>query len=198
MSEVLPNDQGSPDPKSVRPSVSPRVQGITPAWEPAEHIPPTESLDPQVLEAARGLFLEQGDQSAMTGTAERIGSAVGTAQRQMRRGLELVRRLPSSGPAHATQMEQEILDRAASTLQEIGVEVDDIRRQAARRLDEWSEEAKQRFQQFRHEISTALPRLRERVRQYAEQKPLQTIGTIAGIGFALGVALRLRRRSHRG
>jgi ElaB/YqjD/DUF883 family membrane-anchored ribosome-binding protein len=199
MSEVLPNDQGSPDPNSdVRPPVSPRVQGITPAWEPTEHIPSTEPLDPQVVEAARGLFLEQGGRSGITGTAERIGSAVGSAQRQMRRGLQLVRRIPASAPAHVAQMEQEILDRAATTLEEIGIEVDGIRQQAAHRLDEWSEEAEQLFQQCRDGISTALPRVREQARRYAEQKPLQTIGAIAGVGFALGVALRLTRRSHRG
>ncbi len=95
-------------------------------------------------------------------------------------------------------MEQEILDRAASTLQEIGTEVADIRHLAARRLDEWSEEAEQRFQQVRREMSTALPRIRARARQFTDQKPLQTIAAIAGVGFALGIALRLRKRSRRG
>lgn len=195
MSEVMPNDQGSPDPNSeARPSVSPRVEGITPAWEPAERVPASEPLDPQVVEAARGLFLEQGSRSGMTSTAERIGSAVGSAQRQVRRGLQLVRRLPSAGSEHAAQMEQEILDRAARTLQEMGVEAADVRHQAARRLDEWSGEAERRFQQ----ACAALPRLRTQAQKFADEKPLRTIGVAAGVGFVLGVALRIKRRSHRG
>ncbi len=44
----------------------------------------------------------------MTDTAERIGSAVGTAQRQMRRGLELVRQLPRRArhPGHADRQQE--------------------------------------------------------------------------------------------
>ncbi len=199
MSEVLPNDQGSSDSVSeARRSVSPRVEGVTSAWEPAEGVPPSESLDPKVVEAARGLFLEQGGRNAMTGTAERIGSAVGSAQRQVRRGLQLVRRLPSSGSEHAAQMEQEVLDRAAKTLRDIGAEAADIRHQAARRLDEWSGEAEEQFQQFRRRMSAALPRLRAQAQKFADEKPLQTIGAAAGTCFVLGVALRIRRRSHRG
>ncbi len=199
MSEVLPgHDQGLPTPESdARPSVSPRVQGIAPAWEPAEPISQSEPLDPHVVEAARGLFLEPG-RSGMAGTAELIGSAVGSAQRQVRRGLELVRNLPSSGASHASQVEHEILNHAASTLHELAEDVADIRHEAARRLDEWSEEIEERFQQLRREVSSALPRLRTGAQQFASRYPLQTIAAIAGVGFAFGMALRLNRRSHRG
>ncbi len=199
MSEVSPNnDNGSPAPNpDVRPSVSPRVQGITPAWEPTEHLPLSEppALETYVVDAARELPPNRG---SMADTAERIGSAVGTAQRQVRRGLELVRRLPSSGSAHATHMEQEILDHAASTLHEIGEDVEDMRHQAAQRLDKWSEQAEESFEHLRSEISSALPRLREQARQLADQNPLQTIAAAAAVGFVLGAALRISRRSHRG
>jgi ElaB/YqjD/DUF883 family membrane-anchored ribosome-binding protein len=160
-----------------------------------------------VIDAARGLSLEPEVQSGMTepevrngmsGTAERIGSAVGSAHRQMRRGLELV----SSGAAHLSHIERDRLSRAASNLQEIrgevSGEVEGIRHQAARRLDEWSAEAGERLQQIRREMSGAPSRLRARAQQFAAQYPLQTIAAIAGVSFAAGVALRLSRRSRHG
>jgi ElaB/YqjD/DUF883 family membrane-anchored ribosome-binding protein len=64
-------------------------------------------------------------------------------------------------------------------------------------MDEWSEVAGERFQELRRELSSALSTYRERAQQLAEEYPLQTIAAIAGAGFALGVALRIRR-SHRG
>jgi len=196
MSEVSPNDQGLPAPDSdAVPSVTSRVHGIAPAWEPAEYI---SSLERSVFEDARRLSLEHADRSGMAGTAERVGTAVGSAQRQVRRGLELVRRLPASGAAHATQMEQEFLDRAASTIQDIGEGVADLRENAARHLDEWSEQADERMQKIRQEMNRALSRGRANAQRLADQYPLQTIAAIAGAGFALGVALRLGRRSRRG
>jgi len=195
MSEALSDDAQSPlapEPGERLP-ISPSVQGMAPAWEPVEHIS-TPAIERHVIEAARGLSLEHEypheDRNGMTGAAERIGSAVGSAQRQVRRGLELV----SSGAAHLSHIERERLDRAASTLQDISGEATGIRHQAARQLDEWSAEAGERLQQ----MSSAPSRWRARTQQLAAQYPLQTIAAIAGVSFAAGVALRLSRRSHRG
>jgi ElaB/YqjD/DUF883 family membrane-anchored ribosome-binding protein len=141
----------------------------------------------------------------MTGTAERIGYAVGTCQRQMRRGLELVRR-PGRGPIvfpstsaaeRANQLVGEEAERAAHWAQRSSEEVVELRRQTAQKMDEWSEVAGERFQQFRRELSSALSLYRERTQQFAEEYPLQTIAAVAGACFAFGVALRIRR-SHRG
>jgi hypothetical protein len=64
-------------------------------------------------------------------------------------------------------------------------------------MDEWSEAAGQRFQEFRRELSSAVSTYRERAQQLAEKYPLQTIAAIAGASFTLGVVLRIRR-SYRG
>lgn len=215
MSEALPDDVQNPlapDHPDARFRVSPSTQGIPPAWEPVEHASPLQppALERHIIEAARGLSpladpptlgppaLDQPElpeaRNGITGTAERIGSAVGSAQRQVRRGLTLV----SSGATHLSQIERERLHRAASTLQEIGGEVTGIRHEAARRLDQWSADTGGRLQQLRHDIVSAPSRLRLRGQQLAAQYPLQTIAAIAGVSFAVGVALRLSRRSRRG
>jgi len=199
MADSLSDDARNPavPEADARLPVSPSLQGIAPAWEPAEHFPLSETpaLEPHVVEAARGLSIVNEGGSSMADTAERIGSVVGSAHRQMRRGLELVRRVPSSGAARASRMEHEIVDRAPSTLHEIGEEV---AQQASRRLDEWSEQAGERLQQIRREIISTPSRWRTRAQQLAAQYPLQTIAAIAGVSFAAGVMLRLNRRSHRG
>jgi ElaB/YqjD/DUF883 family membrane-anchored ribosome-binding protein len=210
MSEALSDDAKNtpaPDPDARR--VSP--PGFAPAWEPVDSVQPP--IERHVMEAARGLAFEPDDlavpsdaralvfefeehenRNRISGTAERIGTAVGSAQRQVRRGLQLV----SSGAAQLSHIERDGLHRATSTLHNIGGEVAGMGHQAARRLDEWSAEAGEHLQQFRREMSAAPSRWRARVQRAADQYPLQTIAAIAGVSFALGVALRLGRRSHRG
>ena len=120
-------------------------------------------------------------------TAERIGSAVGNAQRQFRRGLELV----SSGAVRLSRAERERLSRAAGTVHNIG---DKVGQKTVRGFDQWGEAAKERLQQLRCRLTGAPSRLRQVVTQY----PLQTIAAIAAASFAVGAALRLTRRSNRG
>ncbi len=193
MSEEAFSDDAQPlvPEPDARPRISPPVHGMAPAWEPIEHSPAIQPapIERHVIDAARGLSLEPERRSTMSGTAERIGSAVGSAQRQVRRGLELV----SSKAAHLSHTERQRLQSAASTLHDSG-EVDGIRHH----LGQWSAEAGQRWQQIGHQISSAPSRWRARGQQLATQYPLQTIAAIAGVSFAAGVALRLSRRSHRG
>ena len=96
MLEALPNntnDPGASEPEARSP-VSPPVQGNAPAWEdPEEHAtasdpPPLQLPAGDVHGQTHGFTLERGGRGGMmTGTAERIGSAVGVCQRQVRRGL---------------------------------------------------------------------------------------------------------------
>jgi ElaB/YqjD/DUF883 family membrane-anchored ribosome-binding protein len=130
----------------------------------------------------------------MSETAERLGSVMGTAHRQMRRGLELVRSHPA---ANAEQLAHEGIDRASRAMQQLEEEVYDVRRQAALKLDELSEQAEARFQQLRLQVIGAFSRSRERAEEVAARYPLQTIAAVAGVCFALGVTLRFRR-PHRG
>lgn len=215
MLDALPNNTNDPsgsEPEARSP-VSPPVQGTPPAWEdPEAHAtasdpPPMQLPAGDVHGQTHGLTLERGGRGRMTDTAERIGSAVGACQRQVRRGLELVRRpnggtiaFPSSGASstaeRAKQLVREEVDRAARWGQHSGDEVVEIRRQTAQKMDEWSELAGERIQDFRRELSSALSPYRKRAQQFAEEYPLQTIAAIAGAGFALGVALRIRRSHH--
>jgi ElaB/YqjD/DUF883 family membrane-anchored ribosome-binding protein len=217
MLEALPNNTNDPDASEpeARSPVSPPVQGNAPAWEdPEEHAtvsdpPPLQLPAGDVHGQTHGFTLERGGRGGMmTDTAERIGSAVGACQRQVRRSLELVRRpnggtiaFPSSGfsstAERANQLAREEAERASRWGQRSGDEVVEIRLQTAQKMDEWSELAGERFQEFRRELSSALSIYRERAQQLAEEYPLQTISAIAGAGFALGVALRIRR-SHLG
>lgn len=216
MSDALPNnakDPHAPEPEARSP-VSPPVQGFAPAWEdPTRHVPTVEPSLPEAPSSEtpasstrRGFTLQRGGRNSMTDTAERIGSAVGSAQRQVRRKLELVRRPPASPPyssavtdtvERANQLAEEAAKRSSLMAQQLEDEVAEFRMQAAERLDEWSEVAGERLQQLRAEFRTALSRLRERAQQFADAYPLQTIAAIAAACFALGVALRIRR-SHRG
>ncbi len=195
MSEALPGKTNDP----ITPAAEARpLQGKAPVWDPV-----TESQDEgsrfaeQAGGESHGLAAERGG-SAMTGTAERIGAVVGTAQREVRRRLELVRNpgrvIPLTG---ASQAEQDV-DRGTMMMDEIEQDVADLRRQAADRLDEWSEVAQERFQELRQQARAALARSRERAQTLADTYPLQTIAAIAGVGFVIGIALRMSRRPKRG
>jgi hypothetical protein len=207
MSEPLPEDsQGPaiPEPEARSP-VSLPVQGTAPAWDDSsQQLPdgeqPAHETGPREFVHAFGLQREGG----ITSTAERIGSAVGNAQREVRRRLELVRRAPgallfssSGGVAeaaeHASQLAREGVEHASHVVQEIEEEVFDFRKQVAHKLDELSALAEGRVLEFRRQVRDELFRSRERVRELADRFPLRTIAGIAGVCFALGVALRFRR-----
>jgi hypothetical protein len=224
MSDPLPDDPQAPEfPETeARAPVSPPVQGTAPAWDD-EIGANTPSHDQLLLEArARqalreaslrgdsdapkgeeeplsssypGFTVQRGGRGTMAETAERIGTAVGTAEREVRRRLELVRR-----PAHPIEFPTaaELADRGARMMEEIDADVADVRRKAARKLEDLSEQAEERFQHLRRQARTVFWRSGLRAQEFAEKYPLQTIAAIAGTFFMIGVALRLTRRSHRG
>lgn len=213
MYEALPDNEQDPtvpEPEARTP-VSPPMDGMASARvDPAEPFSPGErsAFLEKPEDFVHGFTLERGGRNGIAGTAERIGSAVGSAQRQVRRGLELVRRpasqigAASSAAAadaadRATQIAHEGVDRASRAIEDIKIEISESRRQAARRLDQWSEQAGERFQQLRYEARRALSHSRVRVQETADAYPLQTIAAVAGVCFVLGAVLRLRR-SHRG
>jgi len=141
----------------------------------------------------------RGGRNAMAETAGRIGAAVGTAEREVRRRLELVRRpaAPIEFPS-AVAAAEELAEHGARMMKEIDTEVTDLRRHAARKLEDWSEQAEERFVQFRREARTMFRRSSMRAQEIAETYPLQTIAAIAGTFFVVGAALRLSRRRRRG
>lgn len=204
MSDALPDSAQAP-PNSepeARPPVPPPLPGMVPAWvDPAEQsLPVQDNVDARAT--PRRLTLEPGGRSSITGTAERIGTAVGVAQRQVRRGLQLVRSpqmasATADAEERASQIAHDGMNRVSRVMEDFGEEVSDFQQQAARRLDEWSDDAGKRFQELRRRARTALYGSRKRAQEIADAYPLQTIAAIAGVCFALGVALRLGR-SHRG
>jgi ElaB/YqjD/DUF883 family membrane-anchored ribosome-binding protein len=119
------------------------------------------------------------EENTMAGAAERIGTAVGIAQREIWRGFELVR-----GTGKAAEAEQ-----PENAFRQ-------TRRQAAERLDEWSEQASERLQELKVHANSTLSRSRLRLRQLTDAYPLQTIAVVAAISFILGAALRMRRSHH--
>jgi ElaB/YqjD/DUF883 family membrane-anchored ribosome-binding protein len=215
MSDPLPEDpHGKPPETEARAPVNPPVQGTTPAWDDAagSASPTHEQLvmeararqalreaslrgettaeKPFETKTSAGFTVERGGRNAMAETAGRIGSAVGNAQREVRRRLELVRR-PARGMEFPSAAE--LADSSARMMQEIDTEVADVRKQAARKLEDWSGAAEEHFQKFRQDTQ----QMSRRARGWAEAYPLQTIAAIAGTFFLIGVALRLGR-SRRG
>ena len=208
MFESWPEDtQGAHVPQpEARPPVSPPVEHTVPV-DPAKRSFCKE--DESSAEAAAGGFTQEHGGGEITGTAVRIGTVVGNAQRQaqhqVRRGLELVRRptgrpiteITAEAEEHANQIAREAIDRASHVLHDIEEAVSDARREAVDRLDEWSDTAGERFEHFRRKVRSALSSSSARAKALADAYPLQTIAAIAGVCFAVGVALRFRR-SHRG
>jgi hypothetical protein len=129
----------------------------------------------------------------MAGTAERIGSAVGTAQREVRRRLELVRSQADESLAaaekRADKLAREDADLGSKMVQEIEEGVSRIRDAAAHNTANWLDMVEERVARLRVQASAALVD----VRKAADQFPLQTIAAIAGVCFAAGFALRFRR-----
>jgi ElaB/YqjD/DUF883 family membrane-anchored ribosome-binding protein len=224
MFDPLPEDPQAPEfsESEARAPVSPPVQGTAPAWDD-EIGATTPSQDQLLLEARarqalreaslhdganpkgeeeplssfayQGFTVQRGGRSTMAETAERIGTAVGTAEREVRRRLELVRH-----PARSIEFPTaaELADRGAHMMEEIDADVADVRRKAARKLEDLSEQAEERFQHLRRQARTVFWRSGLRAQEVAEKYPLQTIAAIAGTFFMIGIALRLVRRSHRG
>jgi ElaB/YqjD/DUF883 family membrane-anchored ribosome-binding protein len=210
MSEALPDKtEGLPEPEA-RPPVAPPVHGTAPSFEDPVEQPLPINTDNTIMhtnpttETAAPFGVDAGGR--MNSTAEKIGTVVGTAQRQMRRGLELVRR-PGGGSQisdtasdieqRATDVAREGMERASRLMEDIEVDVADARREAARRLDEWSKDAGARFQEARRRARTALAGSQKRAQELGDAYPLQTIAAIAGCCFVLGVAMRFGR-SRRG
>jgi len=228
MSDPLPEDTRRPvlPEAEARSPVAPPVQGTAPAWEDPSPAPSSEQLvlearvrqalreaammqssEPLLAAAEDAKFtVEQGGRTAMQQTAGRIGHAVGTAEREVRRTLQLVRRptaieFPSNVSAaelaeRASRLAREGTERAARLMHGIETDATSASRQAAQKLEDWSERAEERFQQLRQQASTLFSRSRARARELADAYPLQVIAAVAGTCFVLGIALRIRRSNH--
>lgn len=156
--------------------------------------------------AHRGFTVQAGGSHSMAGTAERIGRAAGSAQRQVRRGLELVRpaastasRAPAytyaSGSAgHSNALEQERDEVAARTMED---EIAEVRHEAAHRIGQIGEEAAESLLQAGERLQNAISRSRQATRQLVMDYPVQTVAALASFCVVFGVTLCVRGSSRR-
>jgi hypothetical protein len=141
-----------------------------------------------------GLSSQPDRPKTMSGAAERIGSVLGSAQRQVRHGLELVSPVARPG-ASAERAETQAAsdqpgDAAARMMQAIEDGVADIRRGIAGRLIPFQSGAEPvRYVGCR--LRNALAQIGHRARRFAAKNPVQAVAVILGLGFAVGAALRL-------
>jgi hypothetical protein len=161
--------------------------------------PPAHTIDPA---NHHGFTIQQGGRNAVAGAAERIGRLAGTAERQIRRGFELVRpftastggRISSYGDAigsvgHSNALEQERDELGARMMENFEEEVAEVRHEAGHIFDELGElreVAGERLMQVRERLHETI----SRSRRAAAEHPVQTLAALAGFCFAFGLALR--------
>lgn len=151
---------------------------------PAQHSGAAEAGIGRML---HGFTVHTGGRNAMAATAERLGKAAGTAGRQMRRGLELMRPPASqggtasytyavSGAGHSNALEKEQDELAGRVMEDAVAE---------------------RVLRLGERLQDAVARSLESTRRRVSEHPVQTIGALAGFCLAVGVGLRVsgsRRR----
>jgi hypothetical protein len=148
----------------------------------------------------RGFTLQSGGRTAMAEAAERIGGAMGAAQRQVLRSLELVRPaashgVPPAGLGDAGQpepLEQGLDGMAARMMQAIEEEVAEVRVHTAHRLGQFSGRAGDYLQQLRGRLRETVSRTQWRARQRIAERPAQTMAALAGFCLVFGTTLLLR------
>jgi hypothetical protein len=134
----------------------------------------------------RGFTVQAGGRPAIAETAERLGRAAGTAERQVRRSLELVR--PAGGcfgQGHALPQEPD--EMAAHTVGD----------EAAHAFGGLSELTAAQVQRLREQLQDGVARSRMAARRLVSEHPVQTLAAVAGFCVALGVGLSVsgsRRR----
>jgi hypothetical protein len=144
----------------------------------------------------------------LTSAAER-SSALGSAPRQPRHGLEVVHAAEHSHAVERTAFERTGVERteetresqsqhqpppqddiAARMMREIEEAVAEIRRHAAGRLISLQRPERVYPSGVVYEF---LARIQQRVRRLATEKPMQTAAVVIAIGLAFGAVLRLRK-----
>lgn len=167
--------------------------GTAPAAPPSGEISASE--DARARAAWHGFTVQPGGRSAMMSAAERIGGAMGGAQRKMRHGLELVSSAQgkiTQAVAEAVAGDSEEPAPAALRLEAIEEEIAEAGRQTAQALEELGEAASESLQRMSARMTDALSHLRP-ARTEAGYPP-ESIATplIAGFCIAFGVALLIR------
>ena len=116
----------------------------------------------------------------MVETAGRIGRAAGTAERQMRRSLELVR--PAGGGRSQAEPDKIAAHPAG---------------EAARSLGELSELTAWQVQRLCEQLQDGVERSRLAARRLVSEHPVQTLAALAGLCVALGVGLSVGGKRRR-
>jgi hypothetical protein len=131
-----------------------------------------------------GFTIQTGGRNTIADTAERIGRVAGTAQRQVRRGIELVRPAASTGGGTSNARQKE-MDAEAKA-----------RHDDAHRIGELSEFAAERLL-LREQLQDVVSRSRRATRRMVTEHPGPILAALAGLCVALGVGLRVSSPSRR-
>jgi ElaB/YqjD/DUF883 family membrane-anchored ribosome-binding protein len=155
-----------------------------PALEPERELPPaTTRSNPRLNEAA-----------------EAIGSALGSATRQVQNARDRFTVIPG-GSAQATeqlkQKAQEKMQAAQEKVEEIkeraGAVVDQARTRATAALVDARVRASRMAQEAKDSAAERARLVRLRATRFSNERPLAVIGAIGGAAFLLGVFLRVGR-----
>jgi ElaB/YqjD/DUF883 family membrane-anchored ribosome-binding protein len=158
--------------------------------EPLRKLPMEEDEETRVLEITTGSALpgtppafddEQGRRmlsetsNALGRTGETretgVSNAVSNISSSVKSGLEVVSERSKEAGAKLAEVAEETRDRAQELALEAGRRAQDLREAAIRQAK----------------------RIRRETRRYADQRPLQAILVVAGMGFVTGLALRIWR-----
>lgn len=123
--------------------------------------------------------------------AAKVGTAAGQAVALLR---DVRRRLREPGQARDDRLSE--LGAAAKT--RTRARIDDLRREAAARAEEWLRAAKEKTAELRRQARTGYEQARARATQVGRDYPLHVV-LVAGVaGFLLGAALRTWRANRAG
>jgi ElaB/YqjD/DUF883 family membrane-anchored ribosome-binding protein len=129
-------------------------------------------------------------------TAERIGTAAGTAVKgvqELRQRFEVIR---GRGAEAAGQRASEIADRATQLRDEALQRAAEWKDVAAARASELKDVAANRAVQLRDAAAERVRVVRARSQRLVNERPLQVIAGAAILGLIAGIALRLWRSNH--
>jgi ElaB/YqjD/DUF883 family membrane-anchored ribosome-binding protein len=136
----------------------------------------------------------------LNGAAEAIGSALGSATRQVQNARDRFTVIPggsAQATQHVKQTAQEKMQAAQEKVEEIkeraGAVVEEVRTRATAALEDARVRASRMAKGAKDSAVERARLVRMRATRFSHQRPLAVIGAIGGAAFLLGVFLRLGR-----
>jgi ElaB/YqjD/DUF883 family membrane-anchored ribosome-binding protein len=148
--------------------------------------------------ARRRLYLVRNRaQEVGAQTADQISSSTsslaGNAQERLRGLGDVALQVGEKAQQRASQLMDMAEDRARVLLDRTLDKTEELATYLTERTSDLKQEIDQRTQKLRNDARIRLYELRLRARYTVRERPLETLGVIAGAAFILGVALRMVR-----